>query len=310
MAPNADAEGGADRHRAAPALYPSVMTHAPLPFRKMHGLGNDFVVLDARTRTLDLSEAQVRSISDRHTGVGCDQFIIIRSPNDPAADAFMEIRNADGAEVEACGNATRCVAKLLIAQTGREQVTIETIAGLLQGARAEQGFSVDMGLAHTDWQRIPLARETDTLSVPLGRDDVPAPVATNIGNPHATFFVNDAEAIALADLGPGLEHHPIFPARANIGFASLTAPDTLRLRVWERGVGITRACGSAACAAVVASVRRGLTGRKIRVDMDGGQLFMEWLANDHVLMTGPATLVYEGTINPALLDESEDEAAS
>ncbi len=286
------------------------MTHPPLPFRKMHGLGNDFVVLDARTRALDLSEAQVRRISDRHTGVGCDQCIIVRPPRDPAADAFMEIYNQDGAEVEACGNATRCIAKLLIAETGRERVTIETVAGLLQGARSKHGFSVDMGVARTEWQSIPLARETDTLAVPLGRDDVPAPVATNIGNPHATFFVDDAEAVALADLGPGLEHHPMFPARANIGFASVTAPDTLRLRVWERGVGITRACGSAACAAVVAGARRGLTGRKIRIDMDGGALFMEWLANEHVLMTGPATLIYEGTINPALLDESEDEAAS
>jgi diaminopimelate epimerase len=271
----------------------------------MHGLGNDFVVLDARTRALALSEAQVRRISDRNRGVGCDQFIIIRPPRDAQADAFMEIRNCDGAEVEACGNATRCIAKLLTAETGKDRVTIETVAGLLTGQTSPHGFSVDMGLAHINWQEIPLARQCDTLHVPLDRDDVPAPVATNIGNPHTTFFVDDAEAVALAEIGPGLEHHPIFPARANIGFASLTAPDTLRLRVWERGVGITMACGSAACAAVVASARRHLTSRKICIDMDGGRLFLEWLANDHVLMTGPAAEVYQGTINPALLREAE-----
>lgn len=280
------------------------MTETPLPFRKMHGLGNDFVVLDARARPLDLSEAQVRRIADRHRGVGCDQFIIIRPPKNPAADAFMEIRNQDGAEVEACGNATRCIAKLLTAETGKSHVTIETVAGLLTGQASPHGFSVDMGLARINWQEIPLARQCDTLHVPLSRDDVPPPVATNIGNPHATFFVDDAETLALAELGPGLEHHPMFPARANIGFASVTAPDTLRLRVWERGVGITMACGSAACATVVASARRGLTGRKIAIDMDGGRLLMEWLANDHVLMTGPAAEVYQGTISPTLLEES------
>lgn len=280
-------------------------TAAPLPFRKMHGLGNDFVVLDARARTIALCESQVRRISDRHTGVGCDQFIIIRPAKDPEADAFMEIRNADGAEVEACGNATRCIAKLLVAETGRPTVTIETVAGLLRGVASPQGYTVDMGAARTDWQSIPLARECDTAAVPLGRADVPAPVATNIGNPHATFFVDDAEAIALADVGPSLEHDPMFPARANIGFASLMAPDTLRLRVWERGVGITRACGSAACAAVVASVRKGLTGRAIRIEMDGGPLWMEWREDSHVLMTGAATEVYEGTLSPSLLANGE-----
>lgn len=280
------------------------MTHKPLPFRKMHGLGNDFVVLDARTRALDLSEAQVRRISDRHRGVGCDQFIIIRPARDSQADAFMEIRNCDGAEVEACGNATRCIAKLLTAETGKDQVTIQTLAGLLTGQANTQGYSVDMGLARTAWHEIPLARECDTLAVPFGRSDAPDPIATNIGNPHGTFFVDDAETINLARIGPELEHDPWFPARANIGFASLTAPDTLRLRVWERGVGITMACGSAACAAVVASARRGLTSRRVRIDMDGGPLFMEWLENGHVLMTGAATEVYQGTINPALLEEA------
>ena len=279
------------------------MTLAPLPFRKMHGLGNDFVVLDARAHALDLSEAQVRRISDRHTGVGCDQFIIIRPAKNPQADAFMEIRNQDGGEVEACGNATRCIAKLLTAETGRANVAIETVAGLLLGEKTAQGYAVDMGEARIEWRDIPLAGAYNTLHVPLDRDDVPPPVATNIGNPHATFFVPDAEAVSLAAIGPGLEHHPMFPARANIGFASVSAPNTLRLRVWERGVGVTRACGSAACAAVIASVRRGLTSRQIRVDMDGGPLFMEWLENSHVLMTGAATEVYQGHILPHLLEE-------
>lgn len=277
----------------------------PLPFRKMHGLGNDFVVLDARNQTLDLTEAQVRRISDRHTGIGCDQFIIVRPAHSPQADAFMEIRNADGGEVEACGNATRCIAKLLTEETGRKRVTIETVAGLLQGEANGLGYTVDMGGARTDWEQIPLARECDTLAVPLGRKDVPDPVATNIGNPHATFFVDDVEAVDLAAVGPGLEHDPMFPARANIGFASVTGTNALRLRVWERGVGITRACGSAACAAVVASVRRGLTRRAVHIQMDGGPLFMEWRDDGHVLMTGPATEVYQGVILPALLEEPE-----
>lgn len=281
------------------------MTMAPLPFRKMHGLGNDFVVLDARTRALHLTEAQVRRISDRHTGVGCDQFIIVRPPRSPQADAFMEIRNADGGEVEACGNATRCIAKLLAEETGRNRVTVETVAGLLAGEANALGYTVDMGEARTGWQEIPLARACDTLAVPLDREDVLAPVATNIGNPHATFFVDDAETVDLAAVGPELEHHPMFPARANIGFASLTGTNTLRLRVWERGVGITRACGSAACAAVVASVRRGLTGRAVHIHMDGGPLFMEWRDDGHVLMTGPATEVYRGTIAPSVLEEAE-----
>lgn len=281
------------------------MTHAPLSFRKMHGLGNDFVVLDARARALELSEAQVRRIADRHTGVGCDQFIIVRRPKDPAADAFMEIRNADGNEVEACGNATRCIARLLCEETGRSRVTVETVAGLLEGERNTLGFTVDMGIAQTDWRAIPLARACDTLEVPLARDDVPAPVATNIGNPHATFFVPNAEAVALGEIGPGLEYHPMFPARANIGFASVSGPARLRLRVWERGVGITRACGSAACAAVVASVRRGLTGRAVHIEMDGGVLFMEWREDGRVLMTGPAAEVFQGVIEPALLEELE-----
>ncbi len=281
------------------------MTMAPLPFRKMHGLGNDFVVLDARAHALDLTEAQVRRISDRHTGIGCDQFIIVRPARSPQADAFMEIRNADGGEVEACGNATRCIAKLLAAETGRKRVTIETVAGLLQGEANALGYTIDMGEARTGWQDIPLARECETLAVPLDREDVPAPVATNIGNPHATFFVDNAEAIDLAAIGPGLEHHPMFPARANIGFASLIGTNALRLRVWERSVGITRACGSAACAAVVASVRRGLTGRAIHIQMDGGTLFMEWRDDGRVLMTGPATEVYQGVILPVLLEEPE-----
>lgn len=283
-------------------LYHRGMSMPPLPFRKMHGLGNDFVVLDARAHALDLTEAQVRRISDRHTGVGCDQFIIVRPPRSPEADAFMEIRNADGAEVEACGNATRCVAKLLADETGRKRVTVETVAGLLPGEANALGYTVDMGEARTGWQEIPLARECETLDVPLDREDVPTPVATNIGNPHATFFVEDADAIELAAIGPRLEHHPMFPARANIGFASLRGVNSLRLRVWERGVGITQACGSAACAAVVASVRRGLTGRAVHIEMDGGTLFMEWRDDGHVLMTGPATEVYQGTISPALLD--------
>ncbi|MSO75912.1 MAG: diaminopimelate epimerase [Alphaproteobacteria bacterium] len=271
-------------------------------FIKMHGLGNDFVVLDARREAFDLADAAARGIADRHTGVGCDQLIIVRPARQAGTDAYMEIRNADGGEVEACGNGTRCVAALLMAESGRDRVVVETMAGRLDASLAEGGnVTVDMGLARTDWHDIPLAAACDTNHVPLAMGPLSDPVATNIGNPHATFFVADAESVDLASLGPALEHHAMFPKRANIGVAQQLSPGRLRLRVWERGVGITRACGSGAAAAMVAAARRGLTERRAEILLDGGPLRLEWRHDGHVLMTGPVATSFTGAFDPALL---------
>jgi diaminopimelate epimerase len=271
-------------------------------FIKMHGLGNDFVVLDARPRALALDTAAARAISDRHTGVGCDQLIVIEPPQNAAADVFMRIRNADGGEVDACGNATRCIADLVMRETGRDRVTIETAAGLLDArAAGERRVSVDMGPARQDWRDIPLAHQCDTLHLPLSLGPLSDPVGTSLGNPHATFFVADAEAIDLAALGPRLEHDPLFPERANIGVVQVLSPTRLRFRVWERGTGITVACGTGACAALVAASRRGLAERRAEVVADGGPLEIQWREDGHVLMTGPVAVSFTGTLDPSLL---------
>jgi diaminopimelate epimerase len=273
-----------------------------IPFVKMHGLGNDFVVIDARRAAFPLDEARARAIADRRTGIGCDQLILIEPAQDNAADVFMRIHNADGGEVEACGNGTRCIASLVMEESGADRLTIETVAGLLETRSAGNGrVSVDFGPARVAWRDIPLASEQDTLHVDLRLGTLSDPVCTNIGNPHATFFVADAEAIDLEALGPRLEHDPIFPERANIGVAQLIGPDRLRFRVWERGVGVTRACGTGACAALVAAARRGLTGREATVVLDGGALDIAWRADGHVLMTGPVATSFRGTFDPASL---------
>jgi diaminopimelate epimerase len=275
---------------------------AGTPFIKMHGLGNDFVVLDARAHPIALDDGRARAIADRHTGVGCDQLLVMEPAKHTGADVFMRIRNADGDEVEACGNGTRCIAAALMRETGKPRVVIETVAGLLSASEAGASrVTVDMGPARLSWREIPLARECDTLHVPVTMGSVADPVATNMGNPHATFFVPDAEAVDVAALGRPLEHHTMFPERANIGFASLAGKDRLRFRVWERGVGITIACGTGACAAAVAAARRGLTGRQVTVTADGGPLEIEWRADGHVLMTGPAAVSFTGVLDPSLL---------
>jgi diaminopimelate epimerase len=271
-------------------------------FIKMHGLGNDFVVIDARRADFALDDARAHAIADRKIGIGCDQLIVMEKPRADGADVFMRIHNADGGEVEACGNATRCIATLLMRETGGERVVVETAAGLLEARPASGGrVSVDMGKARLDWREIPLAAAQDTLHVALTMGPLADSVCTNIGNPHATFFVADAAAIDLAALGPLLEHHALFPERANIGVAELVAPDRLRLRVWERGVGITRACGTGACAAVVAASRRGLTGRTAEVVLEGGSLTIAWRADGHVVMTGPVATSFHGSFDPAQL---------
>ncbi len=271
-------------------------------FIKMHGLGNDFVVIDARRAAFPLDEARAHAIADRKTGIGCDQLIVIEAPQQAGADAFMRIHNADGGEVEACGNATRCVAALLMDETGGDRVAIETGAGLLVAQPAAGGrISVDMGKARLDWREIPLARAQDTLHVDLALGPLADPVCTNIGNPHATFFVADAAGIDLAALGPQLEHDTLFPERTNVGIAQLLSPQRIRLRVWERGVGITRACGTGACAALVAASRRGLTGRTAEVILEGGPLEITWREDGHVLMTGPVATSFHGSFDPAQL---------
>jgi diaminopimelate epimerase len=276
-------------------------------FRKMHGLGNDFVVLDRRRDDLHVGPGAARALADRHTGIGCDQLILVEPPRLPAAQVFMRILNADGSEAEACGNAARCIARLVAEETGDRRVRIETLAGLLAAELLDDGrVAVDMGPARTAWRDIPLAREMDTGSVDLRAGPLSNPVCTSIGNPHATFFVADADAIDLAALGPVLEHDKLFPERANIGVATIADRRRLRLRVWERGAGITRACGSGACAAVVAAHRRGLTERQASVALDGGDLDILWRpggeqGDGHVVMTGPATLAFEGSLDPALL---------
>ena len=271
-------------------------------FRKMHGLGNDFVVLDQRRDPVRIDAAAARALADRHTGIGCDQVLLLEPPRDGRAQVFMRILNPDGSEAEACGNGTRCVASLVAGETGGREVIIETAAGLLPAAIDAAGVAtVDMGEPRLGWRDIPLSHETDTLHVDLRRGPLFDPVCTNMGNPHATFFVTDAEAIDLATLGPELEHDVLFPERANIGVAEVRDRQTIRFRVWERGAGITRACGSGACAAVVAAHRRGLVGERVTVLLDGGKLGIAWPGSGSVLMSGPVALSFEGTFDATLI---------
>jgi diaminopimelate epimerase len=273
-----------------------------IPFLKMHGLGNDFVVLDGRGRGIAVDAARARALANRRTGIGCDQVILLEPPRHPSAQVMMRIRNPDGTEAEACGNATRCVADLLHRETGAARIGIETVAGLLDAEVLSDGrVAVDMGPVRTGWDEIPLARPMDTERVALARGPLTAPSCTNIGNPHATFFVADVATIDLATLGPVLEHDRLFPERANIGVAAVGDRGHIRLRVWERGAGITRACGSGACAALVAAYRRGLVGRRAAVELDGGMLDIAWREDGHVIMTGPTALSFEGVFDPNLL---------
>lgn len=268
-------------------------------FRKMHGLGNDFVVLDARARTLPVTPALAAAVSDRHFGIGCDQFIVMEPPGE-GADVFMRIRNPDGTEAGACGNATRCIASLVAEETGRDRVVVRTVAGDLPVERLPGGqWRADMGPARLGWREVPLAREMDTLHLPIALGPVADPAACSMGNPHATFFVEDLTAVPVAEIGPELERHPLFPDRANIGFAQIVSPERIRLVMWERGAGMTLACGSGACATIVNAARRGLAGRRATVELPGGPLEMEWRADGHVLMTGPVATAFTGELDLA-----------
>ena len=276
-----------------------------IQFRKMNGLGNDFVVLDARARPLALNTAQIAAIANRSGGIGCDQVIALETSD--FADVFMRIWNADGGEVGACGNAARCVAALLVAERGSPHVSIETESGMLAATVAKDGsVTIDMGIPRFEWNEIPLSKpfnDTRAVELPHFADlGLGAASIVNVGNPHCIFFVENIEAHDLASVGPALEHDPLFPERANISLAQVTGPSSLRLRTWERGVGLTRACGTAACSAAVAAARGGLTGRKVMVTLPGGDLVIDWRENDdHILMTGPFSLDYQGTLPPELL---------
>lgn len=272
-------------------------TDQHLKFRKMHGAGNDFVVIDSRGGLPVTTRALAQALGDRNRGVGFDQLAEIR--DDPTADFALDFWNSDGSRAEACGNASRCVADVVMADLGRYKVAFTTERGLLQAVRRADGLvSVNMGLPHLTWADVPLARSADLLHLPLDLD----PVAVGMGNPHCVIFVPDADAVDLAGLGPRYEHDPLFPARTNVEFATLTGPDRLRMRVWERGAGITLACGSGACATAVAAHLRGLTGRQVTLDLDGGSLEVDWRA-DGLWMTGPTALVFEGSLSPDFLKQ-------
>jgi len=273
-----------------------------IPFRKMNGLGNDFVVLDARSRVIPMNEEIAHAISNRQTGIGCDQLITIET--DQHADAFMRIRNSSGGEVDACGNATRCIGDILLNEKGTSSVTIRTNAGMLVCTRASEPgmITADMGRPKLKWDQIPIAEEMDTklIELQIGPIDDPilhSPSVVNVGNPHCIFWVDDVDAYDLENIGPMLENHPMFPERANISLAHVTSRTSITLKVWERGVGLTQACGSAACATLVAASRKKLTSRKATVHLPGGPLVIEWREEDsHILMSGPYEYEFDGTL--------------
>jgi diaminopimelate epimerase len=279
-------------HRAYMARMVEKTPPSGLPFLKMHGLGNDFVVIDARADAARVTAGLARALADRHRGVGFDQLAVI--DDDAEADLRLTFWNADGSLSAACGNATRCIARHEMDRRGVAALSLRTERGVLQAVDAGRGLtSVNMGQPLTDWADIPLAHAMDTLHLPIPGD----PVATGMGNPHCSFFVEDAEAIDLAAEGAQIEHHPLFPARTNVQFAHLIAPDHLRMRVWERGAGVTLASGSSSCAVAVAAARRGLTGRKVKITLDGGDIWIDWRA-DGVWMTGPTATVFSGVLTP------------
>ena len=289
----------------SPPYNLAAMADSGRAFVKMHGLGNDFVIVDARREAFAPDAELARRIADRHRGVGFDQLITIEPPADGGL-ARLRFLNSDGSESAACGNGTRCVAWLLAEESGESAFGLETNVGLLDCRReGALEMTVDLGPARQGWREIPLAREMDTLHLDLALGPLSDPAAVSVGNPHATFFVDDVDAVDIESLGPRLEHDPLFPERANVAVASLLGPDRLRVRVWERGAGITQACGTGASAAAVNAARRGLTGRRVETRLDGGRLTVEWRADGHVLMSGPVSLSFEGRLSAALLAGAE-----
>ncbi len=310
-----------------------------VPFRKMNGLGNDFVIIDARGMELPMTAEIARRIGDRENGVGCDQVIVLRSDDTDGVDAFMEIWNRDGSEVSACGNATRCVGDILMKEKGADSAVIRTRAGILTARRVRPDMlagiapsearspsrapvgtdnlggregeragaaslvEVNMGKPRFGWEDIPLAEEfhdTTGIELQIGPIDNPVlhtPCVVNVGNPHAIFWVDDFDVVNLASAGPLLENHPIFPEGANISLVKVHGPDHMELKVWERGAGLTKACGTAACAAAVCGARKGLTNRRVRVTLPGGDLFIHWREDDdRIMMIGPVEYEFEGAL--------------
>ncbi len=256
-------------------------------FHKMHGLGNDFVVIDARSQGLEMPSGRATAIADRKTGIGCDQLILLESSRN--ADVRMRIFNADGSEVEACGNATRAVSLLI-----GGDISVETQGGLLRCSAQSGGARVTLPAPRFAWEDIPLAFSMDTLDMPVNWEGLERPSAVNVGNPHIIFFVEDANEVDLERLGPLIETDPLFLSRINVNVASIVSPDAIRLRVWERGVGVTRACGTGACATAVAAIRRGLAKGPLKVNLDGGELEINWSSGSPIEMIGPATHVFTG----------------
>lgn len=273
-------------------------------FLKMHGLGNDFVVFDGRKTPLEIDASLARAIADRRSGIGCDQIIVMESSKN-ASQTVMRIMNADGGEVESCGNAARCVARLLMNETGTQDVQIDTLGGPLSCSDAGHGeVTVDIGPPRLDWNEIPLSKAVDTNGFAIEANGVSVLAsAVSVGNPHLVLFVDDVSAVDVARTGSTLEHHPLFPERTNVEFVQILSPTRMRMRVWERGVGITRACGTGACAVLVAAARRKLSSRKAEIVLDGGTLLIEWRERDgHVLMTGPSSFSFSGDVDLALLE--------
>ena len=274
-----------------------------IPFRKMNGLGNEIVAVDLRGSKRVLDAAEARAIAAR-PGSRFDQMMVLHDPRTPATEAYVRIYNTDGSEAEACGNGMRCIGWVVAQQTGRKALKFETKAGVLEVAVAGiDRITVDMGTPRFGWADIPLAEpfhDTRRIELQIGPIDKPilhSPSVVNVGNPHAVFWVEDVNAYDLGRFGPLLENHPIFPERANISLAHVTSIEAITLRTWERGAGLTKACGSAACAATVCAARRGLTGRRVTVTLPGGPLLIEWRADDRILMTGPVELEHEGVLD-------------
>jgi diaminopimelate epimerase len=276
------------------------------PFRKMNGLGNDFVVLDARHQAIPLTPAAAQRIADRSSGIGCDTVVVLEPST--RADLMMRFYNADGSESSACGNASRCIAWLVHQESGATEPQLETKAGVLRTKVHQDGtVTVNMGKPKFRWDEIPLSEafhDTRQIELQIGPIDKPilhSPSVVNVGNPHCIFWVEDVTAYQLDRFGPILEHHPRFPERANISLAQITSPASMILRVWERGIGLTQACGTGACAATVCAARKGLTDRSVTVTLPGGDLHVDWRADDHMWMTGPVQLDFAGGLEPAML---------
>ena len=265
-----------------------------LPFMKMHGLGNDFVVIDAREGEVALSKKIISGIADRHFGVGFDQLAVISKGE---FDAHLTFYNADGSGSLACGNATRCIARYLMDETSKENLILTTMHGQIPAVDLGNGVtSVNMGKPELEWNKVPLSENIPTLELPIEG----SPTATGMGNPHCTFFVEDTEKINLEEMGPKFENHPLFPERTNVQFASIIAGDQIRMRVWERGAGVTLASGSSSCATAVAANRKGLTEKKVQIELDGGILSVDW-REDGVWMTGPTMQVFTGSFSEEFL---------